>query len=60
MLDEYYLYRGCSNDDLPTRKRLEEIGLSDLAEDFAKYGILAADKCPSIDELLKDSTDIPE
>jgi aldehyde:ferredoxin oxidoreductase len=59
MLDEYYLYRGCSDDGLPTRKRLEEIGLSDLAEDLEKCGRLAEEKRPDIKELLKDSSDIP-
>jgi aldehyde:ferredoxin oxidoreductase len=58
MLDEYYLYRGCSDDGLPTRKRLEEIGLDDVAADLAKAGKLAEQKRPEIKELLKDSTDI--
>jgi aldehyde:ferredoxin oxidoreductase len=59
MLDEYYLYRGCSDDGLPTRKRLEEIGLEDVAADLAEAGKLAEDKCPDIGELLKDSSDVP-
>jgi aldehyde:ferredoxin oxidoreductase len=58
MLDEYYLYRGCSSDGLPTRKRLCEIGLKDVAEDLAKNKKLAEQKCPAISELLKDSTDV--
>ncbi len=58
MLDEYYLYRGCSDDGLPTRKRLEEIGLEDVAEDLFENGKLADAKCPCVSELLKDSTDI--
>ena len=36
MLEEYYHYRGCSTDGLPTRKRLAEVGLSDVTEDLAK------------------------
>jgi len=60
MLDEYYVYRGCSDDGLPTRKRLVEIGLSDLAEDLEKCGRLAEQERPEIRQLLKDSTDIPE
>jgi len=59
MLEEYYLYRGCSNDGLPTRKRLEEIGLSDVAADLEKDGKLSEEKCPRIGELLKDSIDVP-
>ena len=58
MLDEYYLYRGCSADGLPTRKRLEEIGLQDIAADLAGNKILAQQECPSVTELLKDSSDV--
>ena len=36
MLDEYYEYRGSSSDGLPTRKRLEEIGLKDVADDMER------------------------
>ena len=52
MLDEYYFYRGCSGEGLPTRKRLEEIGLGDVAEDLARMGKLADHESPSIAELL--------
>ena len=52
MLDEYYHYRGCSGEGLPTRKRLEEVGLTEVIEDLAKKGKLAEDKCPAIEELL--------
>ena len=52
MLDEYYFYRGCSKDGLPTRKRLIEIGLSDVAEDLIRKGKIAECECPAIDELL--------
>jgi aldehyde:ferredoxin oxidoreductase len=58
MLDEYYLYRGCSSDGLPTRKRLYEIGLQAVADDLAKNKKLAEQECPAISELLKDSTDV--
>jgi len=58
MLDEYYLYRGCSSDGLPTRKRLEELGMKDVAEDLAVNQKLAEQECPSISELLKDSSDV--
>jgi len=60
MLDEYYEYRGCSTDGLPTRKRLEEIGLKDVADDLERYGKLSDESRPAIEELLKDSTDIVE
>jgi aldehyde:ferredoxin oxidoreductase len=52
MVDEYYFYRGCSREGLPTRKRLKEIGLADVIEDLAKAGKIAEDKCPAITELL--------
>lgn len=52
MLDEYYLYRGCSKEGLPTRKRLEEIGLLDVADDLERKGKVADYERPSIEELL--------
>jgi aldehyde:ferredoxin oxidoreductase len=52
MLDEYYHYRGCSSEGLPTRKRLQEVGLSDVLEDLAKKKKIAEDACPAITELL--------
>jgi aldehyde:ferredoxin oxidoreductase len=58
MLDEYYHYRGCSDDGLPTRTRLEEIGLGDIAEDLRRAGMLADTQRPSIHELTKDSPDL--
>jgi aldehyde:ferredoxin oxidoreductase len=56
MLDEYYHYRGCSNEGLPTRKRLEEVGLSDVIEDLSQKGKIAEAKCPAIEELLPKAT----
>ena len=38
MLEEYYYYRGCSTDGLPTKKRLLEIGLDDVVADLSKRG----------------------
>ena len=60
MLDEYYEYRGCSSDGLPTRKRLEEIGLKDVADDLARYAKLSEERRPSIAELMCHSTDTAE
>ena len=57
MLDEYYHYRGCSNEGLPTRKRLEEVGLSDVIEDLSQKGKIAEAKCPAIEELLPKATE---
>jgi aldehyde:ferredoxin oxidoreductase len=58
MLEEYYHYRGCSKDGLPTRKRLQEIGLSDVADDLARNKKLAEQECPTIAELLQHSSDV--
>jgi aldehyde:ferredoxin oxidoreductase len=58
MLDEYYLYRGCSSDGLPTRKRLQEIGLADVAEEMAGIKKLSEEERPAIADLLQDSTDV--
>ena len=52
MLDEYYTYRGCSTDGLPTKKRLMEIGLADVVEDLTKKGKIGDRECPAIEELL--------
>lgn len=52
MLDEYYYYRGCSKEGLPTRKRLRELGLEDVVQDLAHAGRISEDKCPEIEELV--------
>ncbi len=48
MLDEYYWYRGCSEDGVPTRKRLIEVGLSDVADDLSAAGHIGERECPEI------------
>jgi aldehyde:ferredoxin oxidoreductase len=57
MLDEYYEYRGCSQNGLPTRKRLQEIGMADVAEDLARHNKLSNTVLPAIEELIRDSYD---
>jgi hypothetical protein len=52
MLQEYYYYRGCSEEGVPTRKRLEEIGLTDVAEDLAREGKLEDVTRPALNDLL--------
>ncbi|MFC1958797.1 aldehyde ferredoxin oxidoreductase C-terminal domain-containing protein [Chloroflexota bacterium] len=32
MLDEYYQFRGCNHEGIPTKQKLEELGLGDIAE----------------------------
>ncbi len=51
MLEEYYWYRGCSEDGLPTEKRLREVGLGDEADALEKNGCLGKGDCPKIEEL---------
>lgn len=42
LLDEYYRLRGCDlKTGIPTRAKLEEVGLKDVADDLAKRGVLA-------------------
>ena len=52
MLEEYYHYRGCSAEGVPTRKRLNEIGLGDLIGDLEKRLPLEEGKSPAINELV--------
>ncbi len=54
MLEEYYHYRGCSADGLPTKKRLLEVGLDDAAADLERQGKLGDRECPAINELLSN------
>lgn len=43
ILDDYYQLRGWDRKTgIPTRKKLEDLGLRDVADDLAKRGILAA------------------
>ena len=52
MLDEYYWYRGCSTEGIPTQKRLLEVELADVADDLAKHGKFADRECPAIEKLV--------
>jgi aldehyde:ferredoxin oxidoreductase len=52
MLEEYYHYRGCSFDGVPTRKRLKEIGLGDLIGDLEKRLPLKEGNSPAINQLV--------
>ena len=40
MLDAYYKFKGWNNDGIPTKKKLDELGLDFVSEDFLKRGIL--------------------
>lgn len=52
MLDEYYFYRGCSQEGKPTRSRLRELGLDDVIQDLEKQGALEELEAPAITELV--------
>ena len=55
MLEEYYWYRGCSEDGEPTRKRLQEVGLSDVVDDLTAAGKIGERECPGIASLCNCS-----
>jgi aldehyde:ferredoxin oxidoreductase len=40
LLDTYYKYKGWNMDGIPTKERLQELGLGYVAEDLEKRGIL--------------------
>ena len=55
MLEEYYWYRGCSEDGVPTRKRLQEVGLTDVVDDLTAAGKIGERECPEIASLCNCS-----
>lgn len=40
LLDEYYRFKGWTNDGIPTKETLDQLGLDYVAEDFVERGIL--------------------
>jgi hypothetical protein len=44
MLDGYYKFKGWTNDGIPTKKTLDELGLDFVSEDFLERGILSGDE----------------
>ena len=43
MLPEYYAFRGYDQAGLPTRKRLVEVGLADIADELSHMGKLSGE-----------------
>jgi aldehyde:ferredoxin oxidoreductase len=41
ILDKYYELRGWTSEGIPTRKRLEELDLKEVADAMAKQGLIA-------------------
>ena len=37
MLDEFYEFRGWDEEGIPTREKLEELGLDDIGEDLQNF-----------------------
>ncbi len=46
LMDTYYAYKGWNNDGIPTRKTLESLDLSYVADDLERSGILPPDQGP--------------
>ncbi len=44
VLDAYYEFKGWNNDGIPTKKKLDELDLGFVSEDFLKRGILTEDE----------------
>ena len=40
LLDEYYRLRGCNQEGIPTREKLEQLGLPDVADDLEFHAVL--------------------
>ncbi len=43
LLSKYYAYKGWNMDGIPTREKLEGLGLGYVADDLEERGILAAE-----------------
>ena len=41
LLDEYYKFKGWTNEGIPTKEKLDELGLDYVAQDFIQRGILS-------------------
>lgn len=41
LLDEYYKFKGWTNEGIPTKEKLNELGLDYIAQDFVQRGILS-------------------
>lgn len=52
MLEEYYRYRGYSNEGLPTLTRLREVGLTQVAEELQATNLISDDSVLSLDEVI--------
>lgn len=44
LLDEYYKFKGWTNDGIPSRATLDKLGLDYVAEEFVRRGILAGNE----------------
>ncbi|MFC1950819.1 aldehyde ferredoxin oxidoreductase N-terminal domain-containing protein [Chloroflexota bacterium] len=51
LLDEYYKFKGWNENAIPTKEKLNELGLDYVAEDLIKRGILTDSKDTSVKEV---------
>ncbi len=49
LLDEYYKFKGWTNDGIPTKQTLDALDLGFVADDFVERGILTGDEDASVD-----------
>ncbi len=47
LLDEYYKFKGWTNDGIPTKETLDRLGLDYVSEDFVQRGILTGNESTS-------------
>lgn len=44
LLDDYYAFKGWTNDGVPSKKTLDKLGLSDVAEKLIEMGLITGDE----------------
>ena len=44
LLDEYYKFKGWTNDGVPTKQKLDELGLEDVSRDLVERGIISGEE----------------
>lgn len=54
LLDEYYKYKGWTLDGIPTKEKLDELGLDFVSQDFIERGILTGSEDASSQESSTD------
>lgn len=52
LLDEYYEFKGWTNDGIPTKKTLDKLGLDYVGEELIQRGILTGDEDVCIEDFI--------